>query len=74
MPQRLVTMNVPDELINLVGSPELTAARAREALVLDLLREAEISQGKAAELLGINRYPMLDLMARYKIPSGPRTA
>jgi predicted HTH domain antitoxin len=43
-------------------------------LVLDLLREGQISQGKAAELLGINRYEMLDLMARHKIPSGPQTA
>ena len=74
MPTTSLTFDVPEELVKLLGSPEHAAARAREALVLDLLRQAEISQGKAAELLGINRYQMLDLMALHKIPSGPRTA
>jgi predicted HTH domain antitoxin len=69
-----LTLDLPEELVRLLGSPERTAERAREALVLDLLRHAEISQGKAAELLGINRYEMLDRMARHKIPSGPQTA
>jgi len=73
MAQRSVTIDVPEEVVALLGSPEQAATRARDALVLDLLREAEISQGKAAELLGINRYEMLDLMVRHKIPSGPRT-
>lgn len=71
---RSITVDLPDELVNLLGSSEDTASRVREALVIDLLREAQISQGKAAELLGINRYEMLDLMARHKVPSGPQTA
>ena len=40
----------------------------------DLLRDAHITQGEAAWLLGITRYDILDLMARYSIPSGPQTA
>jgi predicted HTH domain antitoxin len=44
-------------------------AKGKETIVLELLRKGEISQGKAAELLGINRYEMFDLMARHDIPA-----
>ena len=37
-------------------------------MILELLRKEEISQGKAAELLGISRHEVLDLMTRYDIP------
>ena len=47
--------------------------RAWTAQVLELLRDAQISQGKAARLLGITRYDILDLMASRYIPSGPFT-
>lgn len=33
-----------------------------------LLRNGVISQGRTAELLGISRYDLFDLMAKYKIP------
>jgi predicted HTH domain antitoxin len=69
-----ITVDLPDELVALLGSPESAAERVRQSLVLDLLREAEISQGRAARLLGITRWDILDLMARYRIPSGPATA
>jgi hypothetical protein len=65
---------VPDELLALLGSREAAAARAREALVMELLRDATISQGKAAALLGIDRGELLELSARYRVPAGPRTA
>jgi len=57
-----------------LGPPEAAAAKAREALVMELLREARISQGKAAALLGVGRGEILDLVARYKVPSGALTA
>lgn len=69
-----LTVELPGELVAELGSPEELAAQARRALVLDLLREGRISQGKAASLLGITRWDILDLMARYQIPSGPQTA
>ncbi len=69
-----VTVDLPGELRDIVGPPEELARRARRVLVLDLLRAGEISQGKAARLLGITRYDILDLMAEYEIPSGPLTA
>ncbi len=68
-----ITLELPDELVALLGSPEAAAARAKESLVLDLLREVRISQGKAASLLGITRWDILALMARHQIPSGPAT-
>jgi len=69
-----VTVELPEELVQLIGSTELTAQRIREALVLDLLRAATLSQGQAAHMLGISRWDMLDLMARYRIPSGAQSA
>ena len=71
---RTLPLELSEELITLLGSPEALAAKAKEALVLELLREAWISQGKAAELLGVTRWDILDLMVRYQIPSGPATA
>ena len=73
MATRTLALELPEELVALLGSPEASSARVKEALVLDLLREAHISQGKAAELLGITRWEMLDLMVRHHIPSGPAT-
>src|SRR3954447_11648016 len=69
-----LSLDVPDYLIALLGSPEAAAAKAKEALVLQLLREAEITQGQAARFLGITRWDILDLMAQHNILSGPETA
>ena len=74
MATRTLAVDVPDELMPLLGSPEAETARAKQALVLDLLREARISQGKATDLPGITRWDILDLMVQYEIPSGPETA
>ena len=74
MAETIVTMTVSEDLVRLVGSPSAVAEKAREALVLELLRKGEISQGKAAELLGIPRWDMMQLAARAEIPFGPQTA
>ncbi len=67
-------VEVPEELAELSDSTEELAVRAHRSLVLDLLRDGKIGQGRAARLLGISRWDVLDLMARYQIPSGPLTA
>ncbi len=41
----------------------------KEAAVVTLLRDSRISQGKAAELLGIGRHELFDLMSRYDVPT-----
>ena len=74
MTVKSITLELPEELIALLGTSDELAGRARKALVLDLLRDAHITQGEAARLLGVTRYEILDLMARYAIPSSPETA
>lgn len=74
MGTRTVTLELPEELVGLLGSEEEAAAKARESLVLELLREARIGQGFAAEVLGVTRGDILDLMVAHRIPSGPETA
>ncbi len=70
---RTITIELPDALVSALDSLDGIEDRAWKALVLDLLRDAQISQGKAASLLGVTRYDILDLMASHYIPSGPRT-
>ena len=74
MATHTLTVELPEELVDLLGTPEAAAAKAREALVIELLRDATISQGQAAHLLGVTRWDLLDLMSRYGVPSGPETA
>jgi predicted HTH domain antitoxin len=69
-----IRVEVPEELSELGDSHEELAMRAQRSLVLDLLRDGMIGQARAARLLGITRWDILDLMARYRIPSGPLTA
>ncbi|HET7037825.1 MAG TPA: UPF0175 family protein [Thermomicrobiaceae bacterium] len=73
MSTRILSLELPEELLLLLGSDEVATAKAKEALVLELLREARISQGQAARLLGVTRRDILALAARYHISSGPAT-
>jgi predicted HTH domain antitoxin len=74
MATRTIELELPEDLVALLGSPEAAASKAKEALVLELLRETRISQGQAARLLDLTRWDILELMARHRIPSGPDTA
>lgn len=56
-----------DEAVAHLGDDEM-ALKAREALVMELLREHTISQGKTAKLLGISRHQLFDLMTQYQVP------
>ena len=68
MPRRVdVKFELPDEVAPNLRDEDLST-KAKEALTMELLREHEISQGKAAELLGISRHDLFDLMAKYQIP------
>lgn len=55
------------------GSPQAVTDKARESLVLELLREERISQGQASHLLGVSRWDVIELMSKYHIPTGPET-
>jgi predicted HTH domain antitoxin len=69
-----IAIELPAEVAALLGPEEGIPTRVRQAVVLDLLRDVEISQGLAARLLGVTRWDILQLMAKYEIPSGPLTA
>ncbi|MBI4333720.1 MAG: UPF0175 family protein [Chloroflexi bacterium] len=69
MPQRLhLELELPDEVAATLSREEMTA-KAKESLVMELLREHHLSQGKSAELLGITRHDLYDLMAKYQVPA-----
>src|SRR5215475_4201903 len=68
MPRHVeVQLELPDEVATHLRDEDL-AAKAKEAFTMELLREHEISQGKAAELLGIDRHTLFDLMTKYRVP------
>ncbi len=60
-------LELPDELFAQLREEEIEG-KAKEALVMELLREHRLSQGKAAELLGLDRHELFDLMAKYRVP------
>jgi predicted DNA-binding protein (UPF0251 family) len=62
-----VKFALPDEVAPNLRDEDLSA-KAKEALTMELLREHEISQGKAAELLNIDRHTLFDLMTKYRVP------
>ena len=65
---RTITIEIPDELMKLLGSEEEIGKEAKQALVMNLVRRGEISRGKAAELLGISVWDMPELFLKYEIP------
>jgi hypothetical protein len=65
-------IKVTEELPELPEIHRLEAERrAREAYVMTLLRHADISAGLAAQLLGIDRWQLSDLMDLYEISPFP---
>ena len=64
-----VTVELDRDLVNLLhgvsGSPE---HRVAEYVVLELYRRREISSGKAAELLGMERIEFISYASRLGIP------
>lgn len=65
-----VAFELPGEFVAGLGPANEVAARAKEAFVPELLRQAQIGQSKAAELLAITREDLLGLMGHYQVSSG----
>ena len=61
-------LELPDEVAATLGAAEVVG-KAREAFVMALLREHRVSQGKAAELLGVSRADFFPLMSRHQVPT-----
>jgi predicted HTH domain antitoxin len=68
-----VTIELPEEIMAILGADQPASEEARRAIILSLLRKAKISQGKAAELLGISKWEMEPLLEEFGIYSGPET-
>lgn len=62
------TVELPGELLELLGSEEEAQRDARIAVVLDLVRRSRISRAKAAELLGLALWDLPALLAQHRIP------
>jgi predicted HTH domain antitoxin len=68
MAKRLhLDVELPDELFAQLREEEIER-KVKEALVMGLLREHRLSQGKAAEILGIGRHELFDLMTNHRVP------
>lgn len=63
-----LSVSVPDELLELLGSEEAVKEHLRRAAVLDLVRRQTISQGRGAELLGMSSWEFRDLLAETDVP------
>ncbi len=63
-----VTIDLPAELLALLGSEEEAKRGAKVALVLDLVRRGKLSRAKAAEILQMSLWDLPELLAQYRIP------
>ena len=62
-------LELEDELMSLLHQSNVPAPQAaRELLVLELYRQARISSGMAAELLGMTRWAFVPYATRLGIP------
>ena len=62
-----VELDLPDEVVEALAGEDMNA-KFREALVMNLVREHRVSQGKAAEILGISREDLFPLMSKHQVP------
>lgn len=65
---RNISIDIPDELLELLGSEDELAKEVKQSLVLNLVRSGRISRAKAAELLEINVWDLPEFLSKYRIP------
>ena len=63
-----LTVELPPELVELLGSEEQARRDAKIAVVLDLVRRGRVSRARAAELLGLTLWDLPALLAEYRMP------
>ena len=59
-------VQLPDDIVDNVGETVL-ATLAREALLVKLYADGDVSSGLAAQALGISRREFLDTLGRYGV-------
>ena len=66
---RTLDVELPESVVQKLGSTVQEATRHLAKLaVVELFRVGELSEGKAADLLGLNRVEWRDLLARHDVP------
>ena len=67
---RRFQVDLPDEILSGFGwQEEEVPSKLRETFVLELLRLDQLSEAQAAELLTLDRWELLEVMGRYRIPA-----
>ena len=70
MTLKKVEVEFPEELWKLAGIPAKKAsAKLKEIFVVELVRQGKLSQGRAAEILGLDRWEIMDVLATYDVPT-----
>jgi predicted HTH domain antitoxin len=65
-----ITVQIPDALLEGLGeSPEEIGREARVAMAIHLYGRGLISQGRAAELAGLNRWEFIDALGQAGVPA-----
>src|SRR5690348_7464806 len=63
-------VSLPQEVVGGFGWNESEVlSHVREALIMDLLRLARLSEAQAAAILELARWQLLELMGRYDVPA-----
>lgn len=65
---KAVTIELPPELLQLLGTDEEAKGKVKIAVILDLVRRGKVSRAKAAELLQISLWDLPAFLAQYRIP------
>lgn len=70
MANKRFQVELPEELTRGFGWRDAEVPRrVREALVMDLLRLDKIAEGEAARILDLDRWALLEVMGKYRVPS-----
>jgi DNA-binding NtrC family response regulator len=67
-PRKLqIELDLPEDLLEFLGPESVASQKAKEALVMQLLRRGKLDQSRAAEILDISRAELFELMAEYQV-------
>jgi predicted HTH domain antitoxin len=65
---RPLTIDLPEELLQVLGGEADARREAKTALILDLVRRGKVSRARAAEFLQISLWDLPALLSEYQIP------
>lgn len=63
-----LTIDIPLELLHVIGTEDEARRQAKTALILDLVRRGKVSRARAAEFLQISLAEFPTFLAQYQIP------